>query len=302
VKIPPPATERLQKRLAAAGLGSRRKVEEWIRAGRLTVNGRIAVLGDRVGADDDVRLDGRRLELSPAHGGLRKLLLYNKPLDEVTTRSDPQGRRTVFESLPPPALGRWISIGRLDVNTAGLLLFTTDGALAHWLMHPSNEIEREYRVAVHPRPTPETLDRLRGGVSLEDGVARFDRIEPAPLSGIGAATGGGIGAAAGTGIGAAAGTGIGRRVGSAIDGRVGAALRRGAAAPDTAVFKVVLHEGRNREVRRLWEAVGHKVIRLIRVRYGPIELPPDLPAGQWRALPIEVLDRAAGYATDGDRR
>ncbi len=259
VKIPPQATERLQKRLAAAGLGSRRKVEEWIRAGRLTVNGRMAVLGDRVSPDDAVCLDGRRLELSPARGGLRELLLYNKPLDEVTTRSDPQGRRTVFESLPPPALGRWISIGRLDINTAGLLLFTTDGALAHWLMHPSSEIEREYRVAVHGRPTSETLDRLRAGVPLEDGVARFDRIEPASLTGTDA-------------------------------------------TPDTAVFKVVLHEGRNREVRRLWEAVGHKVIRLLRVRYGPIELPPDLPAGRWRTLPIEVLDRAAGYATDGDRQ
>ena len=169
---------RLQKLLAAAGLGSRRAIEEWIRAGRLTLNGRTAQLGDRAAPGDDVRLDGKPVVLNLATGESHQLLVYHKPLDEVTTRSDPQGRRTVFESLPPAGAGRWISIGRLDVNTSGLLLFTTDGELAHRLMHPSSEIEREYLVTVAGRPGPEVLGRLRSGVDLDDGPARFDRVEP----------------------------------------------------------------------------------------------------------------------------
>ncbi len=233
---------RLQKLLAGAGLGSRRAIEDWIRAGRITVNGRVAQLGDRAGPADEVCLDGKRVVLPAAESATRRLLLYNKPLDEVTTRSDPQGRRTVFESLPPTDTGRWISIGRLDVNTSGVLLFTTDGALAHRLMHPSGEVEREYRVTVRGRPSPETLRRLRAGVMLEDGPARFDRIEALP----------------------------------------GAEV----------TFKVVLREGRNREVRRMWAAVGHEVARLSRTRYGPIELPADLPMGKWRRIPIEIMDEA----------
>ncbi|HEV8120475.1 MAG TPA: pseudouridine synthase, partial [Candidatus Polarisedimenticolia bacterium] len=137
---------RLQKLLAGAGLGSRRTVEEWIRAGRLTVGGRIARLGDRAGPADDIRLDGKKLQLDPGALGARELLLYYKPVGEVTTRSDPQGRPTVFERLPEPQAGRWITVGRLDVNTSGLLLLTTDGELAHRLMHPSSEVEREYLV------------------------------------------------------------------------------------------------------------------------------------------------------------
>jgi 23S rRNA pseudouridine2605 synthase len=241
---------RLQKLLAGAGLGSRRAIEEWIRAGRVTVNGRTAQLGDRGGPGDDIRLDGKPVALPSAAAPTRQLLLYNKPLDEVTTRSDPQGRRTVFESLPPPRAGRWISIGRLDVSTSGLLLFTTDGDLAHRLMHPSSEVEREYQVTVRGRPAPEALQQLREGVVLEDGPARFDSVELAAGSG-----------------------------------------------PEP-TFKVVLHEGRNREVRRLWSAVGHEVARLARTRYGPIVLPPDLPMGRWRAIPVELLD---GVGTGGTR-
>src|SRR5690349_14518226 len=128
---------RLQKLLADLGLGSRRSVEDWIRAGRLTVNGKTAQLGDRAASGDAVRLDGRRLELPRADSGPRQLLLYYKPVGEVTTRHDPHGRPTVFERLPQPAAGRWITVGRLDVNTTGLLLLTTDGELAHRLMHPS---------------------------------------------------------------------------------------------------------------------------------------------------------------------
>jgi 23S rRNA pseudouridine2605 synthase len=247
-----PTSERLQKMLAAAGLGSRRTVEEWIRAGRITVNGQLAQLGDRAGAGDTVCLDGKPVALKSAAAGEKRLIVYNKPLDEVTTRSDPQGRRTVFESLPPAGAGRWISIGRLDINTAGLLLFTTDGELAHRLMHPSSEVEREYLVTVKGRPTEESLQSLRVGVALDDGPAKFDRVDLVPRESIG------------TGVWANA-------------------------AFDT-TFRVVLREGRNREVRRMWLAVGHEVIRLSRVRYGPVELPPDLRSGQWRELPVSLMD------------
>jgi 23S rRNA pseudouridine2605 synthase len=252
VNIPTPPAERLQKLFAAAGLGSRRAVEEWIRAGRVTLNGRVAQLGDKAGASDVVCLDGNPVALTSSTAVERRLIVYNKPLDEVTTRSDPQGRRTVFDSLPPIAGGRWISIGRLDVNTSGLLLFTTDGELAHRLMHPSSEVEREYQVTVKGRPSPETLRRLEEGVTLDDGPARFDRLEQLPRPSIGA----GVWANA---------------------------------AFDTS-FRVVLREGRNREVRRLWLAVGHEVIRLSRLRYGPVELPADLRSGQWRELPVALID------------
>jgi 23S rRNA pseudouridine2605 synthase len=243
---------RLQKLLAAAGLGSRRTVEEWIRAGRLTIGGRIAQLGDRAGPEDDIRLDGRRLALDAAAVSGREVLLYYKPLGEVTTRSDPQGRPTVFERLPAPAAGRWISVGRLDVNTSGVLLLTTDGALAHRLMHPSGEVERVYRVRLRGRPGPHILQQLLSGVTLEDGPARFDAVAPAP--------------------------------GAADDANHG-------------TYQVVLHEGRNREVRRLWNAVGFEVSRLVRVRYGPIELPPEMRPGTSRAITGELLgrlQRAAG--------
>ncbi|MBU6379160.1 MAG: rRNA pseudouridine synthase [Gammaproteobacteria bacterium] len=237
--------ERLQKALAALGLGSRRSIEEWIRAGRITVNGAIAELGSRVGPADRVTVDGRPVDLAPARAvaAARPVVLgYHKPIGEVTTRSDPAGRPTVFEHLPSPPAGRWIVVGRLDVNTSGLLLFTTDGELAHRLMHPSSEVEREYLVRVRSQPTAATLETLRRGVELEDGWARFDRLEP----------------------------------GNASDGH--------------AWFRVVLHEGRNREVRRLWQAVGHEVSRLTRLRYGPVSLPPDLRPGQSRLLPDALVD------------
>ena len=266
---------RLQKLLAAAGLGSRRAIEEWIRAGRLTIGGRTAQLGDRADPEDDIRLDGRRLELDVAGLSGREVLLYYKPLGEVTTRSDPQGRPTVFERLPPPAAGRWISVGRLDVNTSGVLLLTTDGALAHRLMHPSGEVERVYRVRLRGRPGPQVLRQVLTGVALEDGPARFDAVEPAP--------------------------------GASDDANHG-------------TYQVVLREGRNREVRRLWNAVGFEVSRLVRVRYGPIELPRKCargPAGRsrasssgsWSGRPVESRCRhrirgplRAGGSRPGGRR
>ena len=247
---PSAAPVRLQKLLASAGIGSRRQIEQWIREGRLLVDGRPASLGERAGPQADIRLDGRKLELGmKTADGAEEAILYYKPIGEVTTRRDPQGRPTVFDRLPSPARGRWIVVGRLDVNTAGLLLFTTDGAMAHGLMHPSRQIEREYLVRVRGRPSAATLLRLRQGLTLDDGPAAFDRIieERAPHP---------AGSAGGT---------------------------------SHAAFRVVLHEGRNREVRRLWEAAGHEVSRLLRIRYGPVSLPRDLRPGDWRRLDADVL-------------
>jgi 23S rRNA pseudouridine2605 synthase len=244
----------LQKLLAAAGIGSRRQVEQWIAEGRVTVAGRVAKLGDRAAPGDEVRLDGRRLDLGSAQAATHQVLVYHKPLGEVTTRRDPQGRPTVFERLPPPPHGRWIVVGRLDVNTSGLLLFTTDGELAHRLMHPSSRIEREYLVRVRGRPGAETIGRLLGGIPLEDGPAAFDQISEQPPA-------------------------------------------HGEAAAQNASYRLVLREGRNREVRRMWQAVGYEVSRLLRVRYGPIELPRDLRPGQARLLDERLTARLATAAS-----
>jgi 23S rRNA pseudouridine2605 synthase len=247
-------SERLQKLLASAGHGSRRQIEQWIRDRRLTVDGHIAQLGERAEHGADIRLDGAALAFSNVAVVAREVLIYHKPASEVTTRADPQGRPTVFERLPAPQAGRWVVIGRLDVNTTGLLLFTNDGALAHRLMHPSSEVEREYLVHVRGLPSAAVLEQLRQGLVLEDGLARFDRIEairepvgPAP----------GWGATAGV---------------------------ADAGSPQAA-FQVVLHEGRNREVRRLWQAAGFEVSRLMRLRYGSVRLPPDLRPGRSRPMP-----------------
>lgn len=253
---PDPRGERLQKWLAGAGLGSRRAIEEWIRAGRVTLNGAVAQLGDRARPGDEVRLDGRPVGQVPATAAAAgtALLVYHKPVGEVTTRSDPQGRPTVFERLPPPPAGRWIVVGRLDVNTSGLLLFTNDGELAHRLMHPSSEVPREYLVRVREQPSPATLARLRDGVQLEDGWARFDRLVQEQGS----------------------------------DGH--------------GWFRCTLHEGRNREVRRIWSAVGHEVSRLMRIRYGSLVLPREMRPGQTRpgtADEIATLARAAGHQGGG---
>jgi 23S rRNA pseudouridine2605 synthase len=245
---------RLQKLLAAAGLGSRRSVEQWIRDGRVTIAGRVAQLGDRAVPGDEVCLDGRKLDLNPEQLTSRELLLYHKPVGEVTTRSDPQGRPTVFERLPQPKSGRWITVGRLDVNTSGLLLFTTDGELAHRLMHPSSEIEREYLVRVRGRPQPGLIRQLLEGVKLDDGPARFDRVSQEIAAG------------------------------DPSDGI-------------NTTFRVILHEGRNREVRRLWQAVGLEVSRLLRVRYGPIELPRELRPGTSRLADAKSVELLAGVVS-----
>ncbi len=222
-------SEKLQKVLARAGLGSRRQIERWIEEGRITIDNTPATLGARVTPDQTLRVDKR---IIPTHAleSKHRVLIYHKPEGEVCTRSDPQGRATVFDKLPTLRGARWIVIGRLDFNTSGLLLFTTDGELANRLMHPSYEIEREYAVRILGKVSAEMLARLKEGVMLEDGPARFDVVTEA----------GGAGA--------------------------------------NHWYHVVLKEGRNREVRRLWEAVGVKVSRLIRIRYGAISLPPHFHA------------------------
>ncbi len=172
---PSGATEKLQKVLARAGLGSRRELEGWIAEGRVTVNGVPATLGDRVGADDRVAVDGRPLAAGSSAPRCR-VLLYNKPEDEICTRRDPGGRPTVYDRLPPLRRGRWVSVGRLDINTAGLLLFTTDGELANRLAHPAARIEREYAVRVMGRVTPAMIDRLREGVAMDGHWSRFSDV------------------------------------------------------------------------------------------------------------------------------
>ena len=234
-------SERIQKLLATAGLGSRRGIEDWLRAGRIQVNGQVAKLGDRAEPGDEIRVDGEIVKPSaPIDAALAapsgEVLLYNKPVGEMTTRHDPQGRPTVFDRLPVPARGRWVVVGRLDVNTSGLLLFTTDGELAHRLMHPSYELPRDYLVRVRGTPPQAALDAMQRGLDLDDGPAHFDQIEARGKS----------------------------------EGH--------------SWYRVGLHEGRNREVRRLWEAAGYEVSRLMRVSYGPCELPRDLPPGQWQML------------------
>lgn len=241
--------ERLQKFLARAGLGSRRQIEDWVRQGRITVNGVAAQLGAQVGAADNIQIDGKRVSVR-ADRQRRRVLAYYKPVGEMTTRSDPEGRPTIFERLPPLRDGRWIAVGRLDLTTQGLLLVTNDGELANRLMHPSSQIEREYAVRVLGEVVPEMLKRLREGVTLEDGVARFDDLREA----------GGEGA--------------------------------------NRWYHVVLREGRNREVRRLWESQGVTVSRLTRVRYGPVALRRGLHPGRWDELDetqIGALLAAVGY-------
>ena len=236
-------TERIQKLLARAGYGSRREIEQWIVAGEVLVNGKLAHLGQQISAQDKVSWRGKSLHLESRLQATPKVILYHKTAGEVCTRTDPDGRPTVFENLPRIKQGRWVMVGRLDVNTDGLLLFTTDGELANRLMHPSSEIEREYATRVLGEVDAEMLNRLQMGVELEDGPAKFLRITDA----------GGEGA--------------------------------------NHWYHVVLAEGRNREVRRLWESQDVRVSRLIRIRYGHIMLPRHLRGGHYEELDVKGMRR-----------
>lgn len=225
-------SEKIQKILANAGIGSRRQIEGWISEGRITVNGRLATIGDRMTHTDKVCVDGREIKLMRSKAQKSRVLLYHKPEGEMCTRNDPEGRPTIFESLPIIRNSRWICVGRLDFNTSGLLLITNDGDLAHKLMHPSSCIEREYAVRIRGDVSLDHLQKLRDGVELEDGMAHFEQISD----------GGGTGS--------------------------------------NHWFHVVVKEGRNRLVRRLWESQGYTVSRLIRIRFGNVYLPTSLKRGK----------------------
>jgi 23S rRNA pseudouridine2605 synthase len=228
--------EKLHKVLARSGIGSRREMERWIKEGRVTVNDKVATLGDRISEGDVASVDGAPVNLIFDRQSERRVLIYNKPVGEICTRHDPEGRPTVFDHLPPLKEGRWIAIGRLDINTSGLLLFTTDGDLANALMHPSAQIDREYAVRVLGNVDDALLKRLTDGVLLEDGMAKFTDVQ-------------------------------------FFDGE-------GA----NKWYHCVVMEGRNREVRRLWESQEIQVSRLKRVRFGPVFLPSDVRAGTWKLL------------------
>ncbi|MCB1950017.1 23S rRNA pseudouridine(2605) synthase RluB [Nitrosomonas sp.] len=228
-------TYKLQKLLAQKGLGSRREMEALIAAGRVSINGRKAVLGDRVGAKDRVQI-GKRVIRFDLTERLPRILLYHKPEGEIVSRLDPEGRPTVFDKLPHLKSSKWIAIGRLDFNTSGLLIFTTDGSLANRFMHPRFEVEREYAVRIIGKLTDEQISQLTTGIQLEDGTASFDQLVE----------------------------------------QGGENVNRW--------YRVILKEGKNREIRRMFEALGITVSRLMRVRFGPINLPARIKRGKWLEL------------------
>jgi 23S rRNA pseudouridine2605 synthase len=247
---PAEGSEKIQKVLAGAGFGSRRELEGWIEAGRVRVNGAVATLGDRLSPGDELSVDGRPVRLRPAATKRPpRVLRYHKAAGEVCTRRDPEGRATVFERLPGIRGRRWIAVGRLDLNTSGLILFTDDGELAHRLMHPSTQLDRAYAVRVYGSLLPDVMQRLTDGVTLEDGEGRF--LEVSDEGG---------------------------------EGR-------------NHWYRVVVREGRNRLVRRMWESQGVEVSRLVRVAYAGVELPRRLRAGRWDeldAVQVKALMAAAG--------
>ncbi|MEL6869439.1 MAG: 23S rRNA pseudouridine(2605) synthase RluB [Pseudomonadota bacterium] len=228
--------DRAQKVLAAAGYGSRREIERLIAAGQLVINGEVAKLGATLEGNETIVLSGKPVSIKASRVARHRHLIYHKPVGEVCSRSDPEGRKLVFDAIPEPGLRRWITVGRLDIATSGLLLMTTDGELANRLMHPSYEVTRDYAVRIMGDPPEEILEQLRSGITLEDGEARF------------------------------------------------ASLTRSGGQGLNRWFNVQLAEGRNREVRRIWEAAGFTVSRLVRTAYGPISLPANLPRGKYREL------------------
>jgi len=238
--------ERVQKALARMGFGSRREIERLIGEEKIRINGQVAKLGDQVKSGDKINIGSRRVVISPEAGRIR-VLAYNKPEGEICTQKDEKGRKTVFDSIGKLKTGRWISVGRLDINSSGLLLFTNYGELANHLMHPSSEIEREYAVRVHGEVTEDVIKRLLKGVELEDGVMKFDQI----------IDNGGQGS--------------------------------------NHWYHVILKEGKNREVRRLWQSQDVQVSRLIRVRYANLVLPRDLKQGKKVELSLDEIKSLFAY-------
>lgn len=236
------STERLQKILSQAGLGSRREMETWISQGLVQVNGAPVRLGDSAGPDDKISVRGRVIANPLKLQFKTRILLYHKPIGEISSRSDPKFDKTVFDRLPHLKQGRWVQVGRLDLNTSGLLVFTNNGDLANRLMHPKYELEREYAVRVYGQVKPDVMKKLLQGVMLEDGLAKFKKIEC-----------------------------------------------RGGEGMNT-WYHVVLSEGRNREVRRLWQTQGVEVSRLIRIRYGDFIMPRSLARGDHMELSIKEVD------------
>jgi 23S rRNA pseudouridine2605 synthase len=236
------ATQKLHKLLAQAGLGSRREMEKLIATGQVTINRKIAGIGDRAGAEDIVRIKNRIIHLKFGKI-LPRIILYHKPEGEIVSRNDPHNRPSVFDKLPELKSSKWVSIGRLDFNTCGLLIFTTDGELANRLMHPRFEIEREYAVRIVGELTSNQITLLTTGIELGDGLAKFISLFDQ----------GGKGS--------------------------------------NHWYQVILKEGKNREVRRMFEAIGLTVSRLIRVRFGSIKLPPRLKRGKSIELSKEEIER-----------
>ncbi len=238
-------SEKLQKVLARCGHGSRRQIEVMIHSGRITIDDRIAQLGDRIEPSPTIkiRIDDHFVSINKFKKVQNRVLIYHKSEGEICSNSDPQGRPTVFKNLPKVCSARWVAVGRLDINTSGLLLFTTDGELANRLMHPRRKLEREYAVRVFGQSDDKSFKKLKSCICLEDGPACF----------------------------------------RTIDFQGGEGLNRW--------YKVTLNEGRNREVRRMWEAVGFQVSRLIRIRYGDILLPRRLPRSGWCELDLRSINR-----------
>lgn len=235
-----PASQKLQKVLAAAGFGSRREMEEWIGNGRVSVNGEVATLGTRITEEDRVLADRRPVRW-PFGLALPRVLIYHKPEGEIVSRDDPGARQTVFDNLPRIKNGKWIAIGRLDFNTEGLLIFTSDGELANRLMHPSFAVEREYAVRIMGELTREHMQQLTSGIELDDGLARFERI-----------------------------------------------MEEGGDNSNR-WYRVVIREGRNREIRRMFAEVGMMVSRLIRVRFGVVNLPARVKRGKMMELDVKQI-------------
>jgi 23S rRNA pseudouridine2605 synthase len=246
VKPPDAVSQKLQKILAQAGLGSRRDMERWIEEGRVTVNGKVAGIGARVGPRDLIKV-GRRIVRWPASGALPRVLLYHKPEGEIVSRDDPEGRDTVFATLPRLRGAKWLAVGRLDYNTCGLLIFTTSGEVANRMMHPSFEIEREYAVRIVGELSTEQIAKLKTGLMLADGVARCESVVD--------------------------------------EGGEGS----------NHWYRIVLKEGRNRIVRRMFEALGLTISRLMRVRFGIVGLPPRLKRGQFIELTAEETRRLLAW-------